>query len=149
MLLHGVGSSIDTWGDIPQRLAEAGRTVLAVDLLGHGESDHGNGDFSLGANASAIRDLLDHLDVDRCAPRRPLARRRRRLQFRYQFPDRVVSLTLVSSGGLGSDVGLPLRAASLPGSELVLRAVSSERVVRLVQRWAGCLAPRWASRPRC
>ncbi len=135
VMLHGVGSSIDTWGDIPQRLAAAGRTVVAVDLLGHGGSDHGNGDFSLGAHASAVRDLLDHLD------------HRGRvhlvghslgggvaLQFAYQFPERVESMTLVSSGGLGRDVGLPLRAASLPGSELVLRAVSSERVVRLARR---------------
>ena len=140
VLLHGVGSSIDTWGDIPQRLAEAGRTVLAVDLLGHGESDHGNGDFSLGAHASAVRDLLDHLDH-----RGPVHLVGHSLgggvalQFAYQYPERVASMTLVSSGGLGSDVGVPLRAASLPGSELVLRAVSSERVVRLVQRSTGWL----------
>jgi len=43
---------------------------------------------------------------------------------------------LVSSGGLGSDVGLPLRAASLPGSEIVLRAATAPRVVRTLA-WAG------------
>lgn len=142
VLLHGVGSSIDTWGDVPQRLAEHGRAVVAVDLLGHGGSDTGNGDFSLGAHASAVRDLLDHL-----------GHRGRvhlvghslgggvALQLAYQFPDRVESMTLISSGGLGSDVGVPLRAASLPGSELVLRLASSERVVSLARR-----STRWLQR---
>jgi pimeloyl-ACP methyl ester carboxylesterase len=131
VLLHGVGSSIGTWGDIPLRLAAEGRTVVAVDLLGHGESGAGNGDFSLGAHASAVRDLLDHLGH---SGRVHLVGHSLgggvSLQFAYQFPERVESMTLVSSGGLGSDVGVGLRAASLPGSELVLRAVSSERVVR-------------------
>ena len=140
VLLHGVGSSIDTWGDIPQRLAEAGRTVVAVDLLGHGDSDAGNGDFSLGAHASAVRDLLDHLDHH--GPVHLVGHSLGggvALQFAYQFPERVASMSLISSGGLGTDVGVPLRAASLPGSELVLRLVSSERVVRLAHRSSGWL----------
>ncbi len=135
VLLHGVGSSIDTWGDIPQRLAEAGRTVVAVDLLGHGGSDAGNGDFSLGAHASAVRDLLDHLG--RTGPVHLVGHSLGggvALQLAYQFPDRIESMTLISSGGLGSDVGVPLRAASLPGSELVLRLACSERVVSLARR---------------
>ena len=59
LLVHGVGSSTKTWSEVLGRLLDAGRTVVAIDLLGHGESGHGNGDFSLGANASRIRDLLD------------------------------------------------------------------------------------------
>ena len=42
------------------------------------------------------------------------------MQFAYQFPERVERLVLVSSGGLGRDVHLLLRAATLPGSEFVL-----------------------------
>jgi pimeloyl-ACP methyl ester carboxylesterase len=135
VMLHGVGSSISTWGDIPLRLAAEGRTVVAVDLLGHGDSGTGNGDFSLGAHASAVRDLLDHLGY---SGRVHLVGHSLgggvSLQFAYQFPDRVESLTLVSSGGLGPDVGIGLRAASLPGSELVLRAASSERVLGMMSR---------------
>ncbi|MGD9957620.1 MAG: alpha/beta fold hydrolase, partial [Candidatus Nanopelagicales bacterium] len=56
------------------------------------------------------------------------------LQLAYQYPHLLESLTLISSGGLGADEGLSLRAASLPGSELVLRAASSERSVRTA-RW--------------
>lgn len=140
VLLHGVGSSIDTWGDIPQRLAGAGRAVVAVDLLGHGDSDAGNGDFSLGAHASAVRDLLDHLGY---SGKVHLVGHSLgggvALQLAYQYPERVASMTLISSGGLGPDVGVPLRAASLPGSELVLRLASSERVVSFARRSTGWL----------
>ncbi|MGD9954995.1 MAG: alpha/beta fold hydrolase, partial [Candidatus Nanopelagicales bacterium] len=119
VLVHGVGSSIDTWGDIPQRLAAEGRAVVAVDLLGHGGSDVGNGDFSLGANASAIRDLLQHLGHERIHLVGHSLGGGVSLQLAYQYPHLLESLTLISSGGLGADVGLSLQAASLPGSELV------------------------------
>ena len=143
VMLHGVGSSLDSWGDIPSRLAAAGRTVIAVDLLGHGESDGGNGDFSLGSHASAVRDLLDHLG--HTGPVHVIGHSLGggvSLQFAYQFPDRIASMTLVSSGGLGTDGGVPLRAARLPGSELVLRAACSERVVRTLRRAGTALGRR-------
>lgn len=129
LLIHGVGSSIDSWGEVADSLAAAGRHVIAVDLIGHGSTDSGNGDFSLGANASAIRDLLDVLEVDRVHLIGHSYGGGVSLQFTYQFPERVASLVLMSSGGLGSDVHFGLRAASLPGSEVVLRAAVSTRVV--------------------
>jgi pimeloyl-ACP methyl ester carboxylesterase len=45
------------------------------------------------------------------------------MQLAYQFPERVERLALVSSGGLGAEVNLLLRAATLPGSEFVLPLV--------------------------
>ena len=50
------------------------------------------------------------------------------MQFAYQFPERCERLVLVSSGGLGPEVNLLLRAAALPGSELVLPLISNLRV---------------------
>jgi pimeloyl-ACP methyl ester carboxylesterase len=146
LLVHGVGSSIDTWGDIPQRLADAGRAVVAIDLLGHGESGHGNGDYSLGANASAMRDLLDHLGIERVHLVGHSLGGGVSLQFGYQFPERVESLALISSGGLGTDVGMPLRAASLPGSEIVLRAATRPGIIRAMAR-AGTALSRFGVEP--
>ena len=143
-LLHGVASSIDTWDDIPQRLAAQGRRVIAVDLLGHGESGPGNGDYSLGANAASARDLLDHLGVDRVHLAGHSLGGGVAMQFTYQFRDRVESLSLISSGGLGTQVNGALRAASLPGSEVVMRLLVSERVVSTLTRFEalrGALSP--------
>ena len=53
------------------------------------------------------------------------------MQFAYQFPERTERLVLVSSGGLGREVHLLLRAASLPGADYVLPALTSRRVVAL------------------
>jgi pimeloyl-ACP methyl ester carboxylesterase len=51
------------------------------------------------------------------------------MQMAYQFPERCERLVLVSSGGLGREVHLLLRAAVLPGSELVLPLLASSRVL--------------------
>ena len=42
------------------------------------------------------------------------------MQFAYQFPERLERLVLVDSGGLGNEVHVVLRAATLPGAELVM-----------------------------
>ena len=51
------------------------------------------------------------------------------MQFAYQFPERCERLALVSSGGLGREVHPILRAATLPGSELVLPLLAHARVL--------------------
>ena len=50
------------------------------------------------------------------------------LQFSYLFPERVRSLVLVASGGLGREVNVLLRAPTLPGSEWILPMIAN--------RWA-------------
>jgi pimeloyl-ACP methyl ester carboxylesterase len=58
LLLHGIAGSSRTWRDVIPRLTDR-FTVLAPDLTGHGQSDKPVGDYSLGAFASGIRDLLE------------------------------------------------------------------------------------------
>jgi pimeloyl-ACP methyl ester carboxylesterase len=53
------------------------------------------------------------------------------MQFAYQFPERCERLVLVSSGGLGEEVHPLLRAATLPGSELVLPLLAHPRVLEV------------------
>jgi pimeloyl-ACP methyl ester carboxylesterase len=53
------------------------------------------------------------------------------MQFAYQFPERCQRLVLVSSGGLGQDVHPALRAATLPGSELVLPLIAHEKLLEV------------------
>jgi pimeloyl-ACP methyl ester carboxylesterase len=47
----------------------------------------------------------------------------------YQFPEMAQRLVLVSSGGLGREVSIFLRAATLPGAEWVLPLLASNGVL--------------------
>ena len=60
LLIHGMAGSSTTWRAVIPELAKRYR-VVAPDLLGHGESAKPRGDYSLGAFAAWLRDLLDEL----------------------------------------------------------------------------------------
>src|SRR5688572_7912963 len=64
LLVHGIAGSSQTWEEVIPALARD-YTVIAPDLLGHGESAKPRGDYSLGAYASGLRDLLAVLGHDR------------------------------------------------------------------------------------
>ena len=129
VLIHGIASRAAQWNGV---MAELGRTchVIAVDLLGHGESAKPRGDYSLGAHACGVRDLLAALGHDRITLVGHSLGGGIAMQFAYQFPERVERLVLVNSGGLGSEVSPFLRAATLPGSEVVLPVITSSYVRR-------------------
>jgi len=95
-------------------------TVIAPDLLGHGDSDKPRGDYSLGAFASGVRDLLLALEYDQASVVGHSLGGGVAMQLAYQFPERCQRLVLVSSGGLGDEVNLLLRLLALPGAEFVL-----------------------------
>ena len=75
--------------------------MIAPDLLGHGASAKPRGDYSLGAFASGVRDLLVALGHERATIVGHSLGGGVAMQFAYQFPERVERLVLVSSGGLG------------------------------------------------
>jgi pimeloyl-ACP methyl ester carboxylesterase len=124
LLIHGITGSSVTWGEILPMLAER-FTVIAPDLLGHGSSAKPRGDYSLGAYASGVRDLLALLGHDSVTVVGHSMGGGIAMQFAYQFPQACDRLVLVSSGGLGPEVSGVLRAASLPGSEFVLPLVTA------------------------
>jgi pimeloyl-ACP methyl ester carboxylesterase len=139
VLVHGITSTSATWANVLPYLAER-YTVIAPDLLGHGESAKPRGDYSLGAYASGIRDLLTALGHERATFVGHSLGGGIAMQLAYQFPEHCERLVLVDSGGLGRDITALLRAASLPGSELVLPLLVNERVLgagRMVGRLLG------------
>jgi pimeloyl-ACP methyl ester carboxylesterase len=142
VLIHGLASSSASWRRVGPALA-TGHTVVAVDLLGHGESDKPRGDYSLGAHASTIRDVMVALGIDEATFVGHSFGGGIAMQLAYQFPQRCQRLVLVASGGLGREVTPWLRAVSLPGSELVLPVVLSARghavlvAVGARMRWLG------------
>src|SRR4051794_2369516 len=128
LLLHGVAGSSETWAPVIESLAER-YTIVAPDLIGHGESAKPRGDYSLGAFASGIRDLLQAIGHERATVVGHSLGGGIAMQLAYQFPERCERLVLVSSGGLGREVNFLLRAATLPGSEWVIPLLASQRVL--------------------
>ena len=128
VLVHGITSNSSTWERVMPYLAKR-FTVIAPDLLGHGDSAKPRGDYSLGAYASGVRDLLVALGHDRATFVGHSLGGGIAMQLAYQFPERCERLVLVDSGGLGREVGLLLRAATLPGSELLLPLLASTRML--------------------
>src|SRR5437764_14275911 len=64
VLIHGMVNSSRHWQAVAARLADR-YTVIAPDLIGHGDSATPRGDYSLGAHAAVIRDLLAALGIER------------------------------------------------------------------------------------
>ena len=127
LLVHGITSSSATWEPVIPALAEHAH-VIAPDLLGHGQSDKPSADYSLGALASVLRDLLERLGHDRASVVGHSLGGGVAMQFAYQFYEHCDRLVLVASGGLGREVSVALRAATLPGAELVLPLIVNRYV---------------------
>jgi pimeloyl-ACP methyl ester carboxylesterase len=128
LLIHGMINSSRHWEDVALRLADSYR-IIAPDLIGHGDSATPRGDYSLGAHAASIRDLLATIGVERATVVGHSLGGGVAMQFFYQFPQRTERLALVSSGGLGQDVSPLLRAAALPGAAALLRVAAQPRLV--------------------
>jgi pimeloyl-ACP methyl ester carboxylesterase len=138
LLVHGITGSYETWRDVLPLLARSHR-VIAPDLPGHGRSDKPRGDYSLGAHACALRDLMIALDIDTATLVGHSLGGGVVMQFAYQFPELCERLGLVSSGGLGQSVHPALRAAALPGSEYVLPLIAAPWLSGVGERIAGAL----------
>jgi pimeloyl-ACP methyl ester carboxylesterase len=128
VLIHGMVNSSRHWEQVAVRLTGDYR-VIAPDLIGHGDSATPRGDYSLGAHAAVIRDLLTAIGVDRSTIVGHSLGGGVAMQFFWQFPQHVERLALVSSGGLGPEVSPLLRSAALPGASALLWLVTHPRAV--------------------
>ena len=128
LLLHGMAGSSATWRSVIGPLSRKYR-VIAPDLIGHGQSDKPRSDYSLGAFAVFLRDLLDELGVTSATIVGHSLGGGVAMQFTYQHPDYCQRLILISSGGLGQEVGLTLRLLSAPGAEFILPIIAPSPVL--------------------
>ena len=119
LLVHGMAGNSRTWKDVMPDLA-GDFTVLAPDLIGHGESAKPMGDYSLGAFASGLRDLLAKLEIGPVTVVGHSLGGGVAMQLAYQHPELVDRLVLIGSGGLGREVSWLLRLLTLPGAEYLM-----------------------------
>jgi pimeloyl-ACP methyl ester carboxylesterase len=132
LLLHGLACDHTTWEPVIDRLARR-YTVIAPDLLGHGQSDKPRADYSLGGYANGMRDLLTILGVDKVTVVGHSFGGGVAMQFAYQFPERTERMVLVASGGLGREVSLAIRAVTIPGFHQAVGVVTLPGVLQLTQ----------------
>jgi pimeloyl-ACP methyl ester carboxylesterase len=123
LLIHGLGGRFENWEAVIGPLSRQ-HTVIAPDLPGHGCSAPGAGDYSIGALAAGLRDLLLAFGHERATLVGHSLGGGVAMQFAYQFPEMAERLALVSSGGLGAEVSVVLRAAALPGADTFIRATA-------------------------
>lgn len=130
LLIHGIGGRATDWSPVIAQMRAHNRRIVVVDLPGHGQSSKEPGDYSLGALASVLRDLLDHLHIDQVILVGHSLGGGIAMQFAYQFPGRYLGLVLVCAGGLGIETPFWLRAASLPGAGFVFAGIGSSKTAK-------------------
>ncbi len=147
LLIHGMAGSSATWQALVPQLSKKFR-VIAPDLLGHGMSSKPRGDYSLGAFAVFLRDLLDELGVDRATVIGQSLGGGIAMQFAHQHRDYCERLALIGSGGLGPDLSPLLRMLSAPGAEFVLPIVAPQPVLNLGDKIGSWLTSAGIQSPR-
>jgi pimeloyl-ACP methyl ester carboxylesterase len=134
LLLHGLASDADTWDRAIEPLAGHGLRVLAVDLLGHGQSDKPKSEYLLDDFVESLAQFLDAVGLRSATLCGHSFGGAIAMYFGTRHPDRVERVVLVSTGGLGREVHPVLRAAALPVAPAVLRAALWPGLRRLYGR---------------
>lgn len=103
VLIHGFGGDLNNWLFNHDALA-AGRRVIALDLPGHGESGKTLQRGDLDELSQTVLSLLDHLDIESAHLVGHSMGGAVALNTARLAPNRVRSLTLIASAGLGSQI---------------------------------------------
>lgn len=114
ILLHGLGGFVESWLSCFPALAKH-HQVYALDLPGHGRTDKpAERSYRLVEFAHFVKGFLAAVGLERvCLVGHSLGGAIA-AQFTLLFPSLVEKLVLVSSGGLGPELGLGLRLQALP-----------------------------------
>ena len=114
LLLHGVGDNAFDWQWVMPALAHTYQ-VYALDLPGSGGSAKPLPDYSPAFFTRFATAFLNALGVERAAVVGNSLGGLVGLRLALSDPERVATLGLVSSGGLGREVTYALRSLALPG----------------------------------
>jgi 4,5:9,10-diseco-3-hydroxy-5,9,17-trioxoandrosta-1(10),2-diene-4-oate hydrolase len=113
ILVHGLGGSIENWVYNVESLGQHHR-VYAPDLKGFGRSDKTPVLHDIDELVQFISDFMTVQHIDKASLAGNSLGGGLVLQFAIRFPDKVDKLVLVDNAGMGSDVIVDLKLASLP-----------------------------------
>lgn len=134
LLVHGMLADSGTWSADLEPLAARGLHAIAIDLLGHGQSDAPAGRYLLDDYAVLLDGFMAALDLPSATLCGHSLGGAIAVHFGYHYPKRVERLVLVSAGGLGREVSPALRMLALPGAEQLTGAVMGRRTVQRILR---------------
>jgi pyruvate dehydrogenase E2 component (dihydrolipoamide acetyltransferase) len=104
ILIHGFGGDLDNWLFNIDALGEKA-TVYALDLPGHGQSSKKLDKPGLAAMKNALAAFMDKLGIGKAHLVGHSMGGAIAMQMAAEHPEKVKSLTLICSAGLGSDIG--------------------------------------------
>ena len=104
ILIHGFGGDLDNWLFNIDALGEKA-TVYALDLPGHGQSSKKLDKPGLAAMTGAVSSFMDKLSIGKAHLVGHSMGGAIALQMAADHPEKVKSLTLICSAGLGSEIG--------------------------------------------
>ncbi len=134
VLLHGLGGSIYDWRHMMEPLSRTHR-VVAIDLLGAGESDKPAGeDYSVAAQARRVKGLLDALGIPRATLVGNSYGGGVALRLAQDWPDRVERMALINSICYADRVPCYVKACRIPGAEFLVYLIPLGKATRWVLR---------------
>jgi 2-hydroxymuconate-semialdehyde hydrolase len=134
VLLHGLGGSIYDWRHLVRPLSESHR-VIAIDLLGAGESDMPeDADYSIAAQARRVKGLMDLLGAERASLVGNSYGGGIALRFAQDWPERVEKLVLINSICYAEEVPAYVTLSKAPCAECVAETLPLGKMTRWVLR---------------
>ena len=146
LLLHGFSGSARTLDDVAEGLLAAGRSTIAVDLLGHGESDapRETAAYTMGRCTASLVQVLDAAGAERADVLGYSMGGRAALGLAVARPERVRSLVLIGASAGLADPGA--RAARHRADDALADTIERDGVPRFVEQWLA--QPLFASQAR-
>jgi pimeloyl-ACP methyl ester carboxylesterase len=137
VLLHGLGGSIYDWRHLIRPLSERHR-VVAVDLLGAGESDRpAGGDYTLGAQARRLKGILDALGIGKATFVGNSYGGGVALRFAQDWPERTDRLVLINSICYPDVLPAYVPLCRIPGADRLAEIVPLGKLTQRVLRGCG------------
>jgi len=103
LLLHGFGGDINIWV-FNQEALSADRTVYALDLPGHGGSTKDVGEGDLASLVDVVAGFMDEMGIEKAHIFGHSMGGAVAGSFAIEHPERVQSLVLIASAGLGEEI---------------------------------------------